>query len=297
MENGSLPQLGPDQQVTASDLVRHFGLWQDRAARAPVYIHHRGRLRLVLLSLELMDSLCAPHSTSVTALGGSIAPVIDAVEDTIVLFGTDARVTHVNAAARVRLGDNAQPTRRARHLSQASGLFLEDSVTRVLDSGTAETLDLVPDRFPHRRLHARVDPISDGCILIARDATAQEEARARTADLRALERAIEVSNVAARARVNPRGYLVEPDAALARMTGTTAEQLAAARFLTLIAVGDRARVGDMIEYVSANAASVGTRANLLVHGATAMPVALGLAPVERSGRVEEISVLLTPIAA
>jgi hypothetical protein len=81
------------------------------------------------------------------------------------------------------------------------------------------------------------------------------------------------------------------------MTGTTAEQLATARFLTLIEVGDRARVGDMIEYVSANAASVGTRANLLVHGATAMPVALGLAPVERSGRVEEISVLLTPITA
>jgi len=296
MENSALPQLGPDQQVTASDLVRHFGLWQDRATRAPIYIHHRGRLRLVLLSLELMDSLCAPHVGHGLADSGLLAPVIDAIEDVVVLFGADARVTHANAAARVKLGDSAQPTRHARMLSQASGIFLEDAVARVLDSGTAETLDFIPDRFPHRRLHARIDPLPDGCVLVAHDATAHEQARLRAAELRALERAIEVSNVAARARVNSRGYLIGPDAALARMTGTTVDQLATARFLTLIAVGDRARVGDMIEYVSANSASVGTRANLLVHGATALPVALGLAPVERGGRVEEVSILLTPIA-
>jgi hypothetical protein len=296
MENSALPQLGPDQQVTASDLVRHFGIWQDRAARAPVYVHHRGRLRLVLLSLELMDSLCAPHAGDAAAAGTLIAPLIDAITDVVVLFGNDGRLVHANAAARLKLGDGAQPTRRARALSQASGMFLEDAVARVLGSGTGETLDLIPDRFPHRRLQARIDILPDGCILVAHDATAHEEARVRAAELHALERAIEVSNIAARARVNPRGYLIEPDAALARMTGTTAEQLAVARFLTLIAVGDRARVGDMIEYVSANSAAVGTRAQLLVHGATAIPVALGLAPVERAGRVEEVSILLTPVA-
>ena len=296
MEYSELPELAPDQQVTASDLVRHFGLWQDRAARAPVYIHHRGRLRLVLLSLELMDSLCAPHSGDANAAGGSIEPMIDAIEEAIVLFGSDGRVTRANAAARSKLGDGAQPTRRARQISPASGVFLEDGVARVLDSGVGETLDLVPERFPRRRLHARIAPLPDGCILVARDATAHEEARARAADLRALERAIEVSNVAARARVNPRGYLIDPDGALARMTGTTVEQLATARFLTLVAVGDRGRIGDMIEYVSANSAAVGTRANLLVHGATALPVALGLAPVERGGRVEEVSIVLTPAA-
>lgn len=295
MEHAALP-LGPDQQVTASDLVRHFGIWQDRAARAPVYIHHRGRLRLVLLSLELMDTLCAPHAGDAATAAGLVAPVLDTIEEAVVLFDDEGRVVHTNAAARVRLGDGARSVRRARALSQASGIFLEDAVARVLGSGTGETLDLVPDRFPHRRLHARIDPLPEGCLLLARDATAQEEARLRAAELRALERAIEVSNAASRARVNPRGYLIDPDAALARMTGTTIEQLATARFLTLIAVGDRARVGDMIEYVSANSAAVGTRANLLVHGATASPVALGLAPVERAGRVEEVSILLTPVA-
>jgi PAS domain-containing protein len=296
MDYATRPQLSAEQQVTASELVRHFGPWQDRAARAPVYIHHRGRLRLVLLSLELMNSLCTPHAQSTHDPQAGVPALTDLLDDAIVLFDTGGRIQHANTAARTRFGAGAQLDQPARQLSSASGPFLADAVARVLDSGTAETLDLVPDRYPGRRMHARLDPFGDGCLLVARDATAGEEARARTAELRALERAIEVSNVAARARINPRGYLIEPEPALARMTGTTPEQLASARFLTLVAVADRARVGDMIDYAYANNAAVGTRAHLLVRGATAVPSAIGLAPVERAGRVEEISVLLTPAA-
>ena len=295
MDNAKLPQLGPEQQVTASELVRHFGLWQDRAARAPVYIHHRGRLRLVLLSLELMDSICAPHLGDDDAQA-QLPAMIDRLDDAIIVFSAAGQVRHANNAARTRLGKSAQIDCPARQLSQVSGMFLDDAIARVLSSGTSETLDLVPDRYPARRLHARLDPLGDGCLLVARDATAAEEARACAAELRALERAIEVSNVAARARVNPRGYLLDPDATLARITGTTPEQLASARFLTLVAVADRPRVGDMIDYVCTNAAAVGTRAHLLVRGATALPVALGLAPVQRDGRVEEVSIVITRAA-
>ncbi|WP_019517186.1 hypothetical protein [Sphingomonas sp. Mn802worker] len=295
MDN-TLPQISPEQQVTASELVRHFGLWQDRAARAPVYIHHRGRLRLVLLSLELMDSICSTHLDGVPDVNGQVPALIDHLDEALIVFAANGHIRHANAAAQTRFGKGAQVDRAARQVTQVSGLFLEDAVARVLASGTGETLDLVPDPFPARRLHARIDPLGDGCLLVARDATAAEEARACAAELRALERAIEVSNVAARARINPRGYLLEPDAALARVTGTTVEQLATARFLTLVAVADRARVADMIDYAFANTAAVGTRAHLLVHGATALPVALGIAPVERSGRVDELSILLTPAA-
>jgi hypothetical protein len=54
------PLAGDAQTVTASALVRQFGLWQERAARAPVYILHRGRARLALTSIELMEAMCAP---------------------------------------------------------------------------------------------------------------------------------------------------------------------------------------------------------------------------------------------
>ena len=50
--------------VTASDLVRHFGTWRERALRAPVYILHRGRPRLILASVELIEMLCRPQEAS-----------------------------------------------------------------------------------------------------------------------------------------------------------------------------------------------------------------------------------------
>ncbi len=50
-----------DDMTTASDLVRRFGVWSERAARDPVYIMHRGRPRLVLASVELIAKLCLPR--------------------------------------------------------------------------------------------------------------------------------------------------------------------------------------------------------------------------------------------
>ena len=64
------PAPRPEQIVTSSDLVRHFGLWQERAARAPLYILHRGRPRFVLTSIETMDALCATHTPPLLAATG-----------------------------------------------------------------------------------------------------------------------------------------------------------------------------------------------------------------------------------
>jgi hypothetical protein len=73
----------PRQMVTSSDLVRHFGHWQDRAAREPVYILHRGRPRFVLTAIDIMNALCT-HSVDQIALaeamaatGGIVAARID----------------------------------------------------------------------------------------------------------------------------------------------------------------------------------------------------------------------------
>jgi hypothetical protein len=50
-----------DDMTTASDLARRFGMWSKRAAQEPVYILHRGRPRLVLASVELIEMLCRPR--------------------------------------------------------------------------------------------------------------------------------------------------------------------------------------------------------------------------------------------
>lgn len=50
-----------DDTTTASDLVRRFGHWSERAVREPVYVLHRGRPRFVLASIEFIKMLCRPR--------------------------------------------------------------------------------------------------------------------------------------------------------------------------------------------------------------------------------------------
>ena len=69
------------QIVTSSDLVRHFGHWQDKAAREPVYVLHRGRLRFVITAVDIMDALCTTSTDqgtlveAMTASGIAVARI------------------------------------------------------------------------------------------------------------------------------------------------------------------------------------------------------------------------------
>jgi hypothetical protein len=71
------------QIVSSSDLVRHFGHWQDKAAREPVYVLHRGRLRFVITAVDIMDALCTTSADqgalaeAMAAMGGIAAARID----------------------------------------------------------------------------------------------------------------------------------------------------------------------------------------------------------------------------
>ncbi|WP_169542551.1 hypothetical protein [Sphingomonas baiyangensis] len=50
--NAPLVDPHPDACVTASDLVRRFGTWQERALARPVFVMRRGR-----------PGWCSPRST------------------------------------------------------------------------------------------------------------------------------------------------------------------------------------------------------------------------------------------
>ena len=289
----SLPAAAGQNHVTSSDLVRRFGEWQERAARAPVYIIHRGRPRLVLVSVEIMDALCTPHAGTGDREADAHA-LADTIVDPLLILGADGRIAHANAAALARFGASARAGAWPAQLSRASGGFLADTIERVLASGLTETVEVVPDRFADRRAAVRITALPSGALCRIEEASAREEQVASDAARGALVDAIAASGVAAVARVGPRGIVLSPDAALARLTGTTAEQLAAARFVSLFDVGDRVRTGEAIEALFAGGAPRRLDARLLVRGAQPLTVAVGLSAVRVAGRVEEVTAAIVP---
>jgi hypothetical protein len=284
---------GSEQQVTSSALVRQFGVWQERAARAPVYILHHGRPRLVMVSLDLMDALAGATVPPAARSDCAVSALIDAVEEPVVTIGDDGAIALSNAAARARFGALVDAGARPAGLSTASGAFLADAVGRVLRTGHGETLEIVPNRYPDRRLHAAVSPLPTGCLVRFGDLSTAEELRASEGERAALLAALEATRGAAVARISLRGYVASPTAAFAAMTGAAVDQLAAARFVTLLEVGDRPRVGEAIEDVIRHAATMSIDAKLLVRGAGATAVRIGLSPIKLEGRVEEVLAVIT----
>ncbi|WP_380931699.1 PAS domain-containing protein [Sphingomonas qilianensis] len=90
--------------VTASALVRHFGLWQRRATTAPVYVLYRGRPRLVLTSIEVMETLLAPRLPGGNCQAPEIAPLLELIRDMVVIGDHDLRITAASRTARNYFG-------------------------------------------------------------------------------------------------------------------------------------------------------------------------------------------------
>jgi PAS domain-containing protein len=276
------------EQVTASDLVRSFGLWQDRAARHPVYVVHRGRPKLVLLSIEIMDALCSRTETPEVSSGDQVAALIDNYEEAVILLDPSAVITHVNRAGRARF-TSAKEGRPLADLSRNGSALIGSTVKRVIQSGTSETLHISsPDRLG-RELTITIDAIPGGCMVVARDATAVEELFDSELGREAILDAIEASGRTATFRLNQRAALVEPRAAFAAMIGATLEHLPGTRLMALIAVSDRKRVSEMIEHVFDAGGSASEEIEFLVEGGRQQQAILSLAGARTAARRDEIA--------
>ncbi len=129
------------QQVTTSDFVRQFGIWQEQARDEPVYIAHRGRPKCVLLFVEIMEALCDRGELTDVGADGQVAALIDSYDEAVILFDDEAIITHTNRAARARFAFaiEGQPIDG---LLVKGNVFIASLVKRVLQSGTSEHLQV-----------------------------------------------------------------------------------------------------------------------------------------------------------
>ncbi|WEK42602.1 MAG: hypothetical protein P0Y64_14615 [Candidatus Sphingomonas colombiensis] len=291
------PSIRPgDQQcVTASQLVRHFGLWQERAARAPVYILHRGRPRYALTSIDVMEALCAPLSVA-PADNNALATLLDADGTIAMILDREGRVALASSAARARYGAVMRSSSRPGEIASSGGAMLDDAIARVIASGIAESIEIVPETFLSRRLRCDLTPFPTGCLLRAVDVTTEQALAAIRAQLLAMSEAGAASG-AINVRINLRGYVVAPSPDLAALTGIAAEALATARFASLLTVGSRVQAGHALDAVATDGIARSVTAECLIHGAAPMPVAIGVGAVTIAGRIEELAITIVRAVA
>lgn len=260
--------------VTASNLVRNFGEWQDRALAEPVYILHRGRPKLALASIEFLTRL-----TRSVGQGDDSDALIDAFFEPVLIFDDETRIVRHNRAAGsyfALAGGTAGFGRSADRPLEVAALQL---VRRVATHRIAERIDAAPAHDGERRVEIGATPIGHRVLLVVRDLSARE-AHARSADLvEATAAAIDHQELLATARLNQRGHVAQPSLSLARMTGIPADQLGTTRFATLFAVRSRVGVGDATERVLRGGEAERIDGELIVDGSKSRAVSLTLSAI------------------
>lgn len=281
-----------DDMVTASDLVRQFGTWRERAARAPVYVLHRGRPRLVLASVAVMDALCQPLGEG-AGDGQRVAALLDGAPEAIVIADRGLAIMAASRSIRARFGSAAAAGAPLTGLvAPQIGPFLAQAARRVVDSAQAETIELPFAIAPDRPVSLAIEPHPDGVAIFGRDLGDVDALRRAEDDREAIERALSSSGLAATARVNLRGYLDGQHPALAALTGIAEETLRVVRLVTLFSVQSRVALGDAIEATAADGATRAVAAQLLINRGDARDVTVAIAPRRRGAAIDGVVALV-----
>jgi len=230
--------------VTASDLVRHFGLWRDRALSQPVYVHHHGRAKLVLASVDFMEHLVSSHG------GGAgdrpLAELLDRVDTIVIVVDGGLRIVGASAPAR-RHFLRADGEQLDAVLADGVGAVLLRAVRLVLGGGPPERLQLRVGPRGERRVDLMIEPFGDGVCIVGQDRTAADEAAAAVAGTLAIEQALAALGGVVTLRINLRGYIVAASAAFEAMTGLPSGGYRSVRLPTLFDLPTRVGVGDALE--------------------------------------------------
>jgi PAS domain-containing protein len=291
----ALPPPPADQLVTSSDLVRHFGLWQERAARAPLYILHRGRPRFVLTSIEMMEALCAPHTLGEVALPRTIdtTALLDAISDIVLLADGDGVILATSHAARAHFGAIASIGAPIDAIAPASArTALSEAIRRGIAWGIGDRLEIPSAARETRMLRVTIEPAGPGIVVVAQDGTTERNHASASATQHALGVAMQAAAGIASATINLRGYIVDPTPALATLTGMDCAALAQLRFVALAENDQRVALERAIEHAMAGETPAALECALRIDPAGPSPVQIGLAPIRSGNTVTGVVAIL-----
>jgi PAS domain S-box-containing protein len=236
----------PDSTVTAADISRNFGEWQNKAMSAPITITHHGRARLVLSSVDHYQAR-GENGTSIRAdawqANAKIHAVLSQMQDGFLAFDARLRITDANAAAELFVGvakDQLIGRDLREILPRTQNSIAWDHFGRVLRNGQPVEFQIRSVLHDGVRLKVKAFPFDDkGMAVIFTNLGAQEEATELVRRLNAMQAAVRAEAGLALIRINPRGGIDAVDPAFQDMTGFSETQLLDLLMIDIIHVHHR----------------------------------------------------------
>jgi PAS domain S-box-containing protein len=277
MTEGQAPRF-----VSAAEITRNFGMWQDRAGQGPLIVTHHGRPRCVLLSADAWRDISErPGGPTAQADRAAIEHDLLAERIDLAFLALDRALTirSANALAAMTLG---RPRDALIDLPLADVLpgWCEGPVATQLRH-TLRTGEQAQLLVPHAagRLRVHIFPWPDGVALTLRAAGEEDDADQLAARSAARGAALSALGSVGIADLSVRGTIVSADRAFAAMTGFQPERLVGVRASDLLTVASRVPVTEAVERVLSRGSAAALDARLLVNGGEERPIRVALAPL------------------
>lgn len=290
--------------VTSAEFVRHFGMWQDRAATRPIYVTHHGRERLVILAInnynQMLERATQGDRHAVLPEMFRLGAVLERISEGFLAVDRKMTVSEVNPAACSYLkvarasitGKPLVETFPNIHRSLLYGHLL-----RAIQSGEVSSFEQASFTFEGRWLQFQTLPYLDGAACLFRDVTAEKEQRQIASAQTAAAAAMEAHGRIGRAHISTRGTFTFVDRTLAAMAGFEPEALARARFTDILPLSRRVAAAHEIESVLAGGEPITFQTALMVNRGGERPVRVAMAELRGEYASEGAVLLVTPEAA
>jgi len=283
--------------VSAADLVRHFGDWQDRARDRPIVVTRHGKNTHALLSYDKYLALIGSHDLpqADNAVDRSIVAMFDKIAAAVFILTDDLTILTANRAARdlVRLGDTEV------HLRPLAAVFPEagnELIYRYLRRTAATGEQLSADTrlaSSDRWIHLQTVRVPAGVAITMRDTTEDITAR-HVADVKeSMIAAMEANGTIAYARISVREMVERADPVLIDMLGISEEAFRRVRFSTVIPASHRTSFIEALEQVFAGRGPVSIESRLFNREGAQLPVRISIVELRGDYASEGAIVLIT----
>ncbi|BCW88227.1 hypothetical protein sos41_13650 [Alphaproteobacteria bacterium SO-S41] len=277
----------PRQVVSAAEIIRNFGFWQQQALAKPLTITHHGRARVMLLSTEEYERLRGQNAPA-----GDAAPINDAeiklatilenMAEGFILYDRDLRLMEMNRVAEAYFGvsrEHMLGKTVAEALGRPGNTIADEILRRVLRTGEIETYEASSAIFPGRKIMARAFPYRDGVASLSVNVTEREHMRAAAAEWVAGQTALAQLNQIALVKLDSRGRMTSVDEHFERLTGFTGSDLAEVRMFDIVENADRRRLQTGFESVISNRVPAAVAVRILGKSGDVRSVTLAMAPL------------------
>lgn len=269
--------------VTAGEISRNFGHWQDRALEAPVVVTHHGRPRVAVVSAGLFYGLTGEDQRQARGRSeAALAAVLGAMSEAFVAFDEQMRVTAVNHPFEAVAGMSA---------AQLEGLaccelfpapcqaLIREHVLRALRAGEIVEFEASAAPDGERRCSMRAFPYPGGAALLMLNRTEERDLRRRLDAAMAFRTATSNLHDLGAARLNVRGAFADIDDRFADLTGFAVDELIDCRLTDIVRPAERHALSVQIEAAMRSQQPLVDTVTLLVKNGDEREVELSLAPL------------------